>query len=117
MRVSGPEFGTLLASRHHFKEAVNSKPTAEIIQLSCRPANGSAAPGAAESLHASGIGLPAYASEQTVFTIGGHLTGTLAKQETTEVLDIGSFVEYDRAGNIKKSPWVRYPAPWESDQR
>lgn len=116
MRINGTEYGTLLASKNHFKQAVQSNPTAELIQLSCGPARGSAAHSATTSLHTSGIGLPTHASEELVFT-RIKVTGGLVKQEGSEIADIGSIVDYDQAGNIKKSPWVRHPAPWESTER
>ncbi|MFI9413982.1 hypothetical protein [Nocardia gamkensis] len=49
-RVNGETYGTILAADKHFKQAVKSAPTAELIQMSCSPAAGPAPRESAEAL-------------------------------------------------------------------
>ncbi|WP_282782348.1 MULTISPECIES: hypothetical protein [unclassified Nocardia] len=111
--VDGPTYGLILAADRHFKQAVRGAPTADLVQFSCSPAGGSAAPGAAKALHSAGIGLDVYATERI------HLSLTeqseepgpgRIKQYGARIVGHGSEVELDESGNPTKSPWVRYKA-------
>ncbi|WP_157171097.1 hypothetical protein [Nocardia araoensis] len=106
--VDGGTYGTILAADKHFKQAVKGAPTAELIQMSCSAAAGSAARESAESLHSAGIGFDVHATEKKYGYIEpGPSRG---KQDPGTFIGHSSEVELNESGDTK-SPWVKYEAP------
>ncbi|MCU1640375.1 MAG: hypothetical protein JWN03_650 [Nocardia sp.] len=110
-QVDGKTYGKILASNDHFKQAVKTKSTARLIQMSCSPAGRSAARKSAESLHSSGLGFDVHATENTHFSRFESRSGSLAKQYGNVILGHGSEMKFDDAGSPAKSPWAEYKAP------
>ncbi|WP_416564866.1 hypothetical protein [Nocardia testacea] len=114
MRVDGETYGTILAADKHFKQAVKGAPTAELVQMSCSPAAGSAARESAESLQSAGIGFDVHATDKTHIysynTSEGPGPG-LIKQDGDIIVGHGPEMELNESGDPTKSPWSKYEAP------
>ena len=113
VRVNGETYGTLLAADKNFKQAAKGAPTAELVQMSCSPAAGSAAAESAESLASAGIGFDVHATEKDhtyrYLDSEDPEPGRL-KQEGDVILGHGSAVELNESGDPTKSPWVKFEA-------
>lgn len=110
--VDGETYGLILAANKHFKQAVRGEPTAELIQMSCSPAAGSAARTSAESLRSVGIGLDVWATEKTYLyneSSAEPMQGFL-KKDGEIIVGHGSETEFDESDNSAKSPWRKYSA-------
>ena len=114
LQVDGKTYGTILAADKHFKQAIKGAPTAELIQMSCSPAAGSAARESAESLQSTGIGFDVHATEKIHLyedkTSEDPGPGSV-KQAGRIIVGTGSEVELNESGEPMKSPWVKYEAP------
>lgn len=114
VRVNGETYGQILAADRNFKQAVKGAPTAELIQMSCSPAAGSAAPKSAESLNSAGIGFDVHADKKVYFYLDNFSEKpkpSWVKQVGDIITGHGSEMELDKSDNHTiKSPWVVYKA-------
>ncbi|MFE7800533.1 hypothetical protein [Nocardia sp. NPDC057440] len=112
--VNGSEFGWILASNEHFKQAARNKPTAQLIQFSCAPASGSAARQSAQSLQSAGIGFHVWSTKETHFS---HHIEDAEKTGFIIINDHGTEMKVDDFGNPKESPWEVFEAPRNTPER
>ncbi|NKY34175.1 hypothetical protein HGA13_13950 [Nocardia speluncae] len=114
VRVNGETYGQILAADKHFKQAVKGAPTAELVQMSCSPAAGSAARESAESLHSAGIGFDVHATDKThlySYNTSEEPGPGSVKLDGDIIVGHGSEMELLESGDPMKSPWGKYEAP------
>lgn len=105
MRVNGQTYGQILAADKHFKQSAKGAPTAELIQMSCSPAAGSAARESAESLHSASISpvaTPAKSRNQV---------GATGRMSSCLVVSRRDCFSSRRARRPRRKAWECVPSP------